>query len=170
METIRVPRTDARFQPCLESRQIAEHFEQMSIDAMVTYDRLREMANGKDIQRGYRYILDTARKIAQADNNVVMGAITGQGLKRLNDKEIVRTGEIDRKFVQRKASRSVKRIQCADTRKLDEQDQMMAMTYTGLFAAVALVSAFRTIKKIQHAATEQSVKALEPAQVLKLFV
>lgn len=165
----RIPRMNVRFQPCIESREIAEYFKRMPMGSVVTYDELRKIAGGKDIQRSHRYILDTARKIAQEDGQIVVWPITGKGIKRLNDSEIGRTGETDRKFVNRKMKRSAKRMVCIDHGKLNEEEKIMVTSYTGLFLAVALVSEYQTVRKVHKIVQQENIPVLPPEKVLRLF-
>ena len=152
-----------------ETTLLADQLRTVPIGGVIEYHTLN-MASGLDTQAAGRSRLRTARKIVQAENGLIFGAIRGQGLKRLTDQEIALTGRDHLRKINRAAKRGLDNGRCLhDPIKLPMESQVK------FFANMSMLSVFYQVSKGQSVRLIENVVAANPKQlhdqaVLALFL
>jgi len=104
--------------------------------AVLTYQQMNEAAKC-DVQLR-NTVLQTARRIAQRDKQLVFGTISGVGIKLLSDEEIPDEGVSAMKRSRNIAKKGMKALSCADLSKMTPETKVKAITtktVLGLFSA-----------------------------------
>ena len=91
-----------------ETRQCKERLKQAEIGETVTYKELSDLI-GRDIQE-YRNPLSSARHALIRDHGIDFCCITGVGVRRLSDKEVVLSADYARKKIRKTSNREMKRL------------------------------------------------------------
>lgn len=154
---------------------------QMSIDTKTLLDRLRLAAVGdllsyeelsklidRDVQGKARHCLESARRGVLRKNRYVFGVILNVGLKRLDDVEIVNTGQSAQRHSLRHNRRSQRVLLAAEYEKLAPAVQVRLNTYLTSMKLQEFVAGERAAKKIE-AAVMQTQKRLPLQDSLALF-
>jgi hypothetical protein len=154
---------------------------EISVDAQVLARRLCDAKPGevipyqelcdlvkRDVQKDCRYLLDTARKIAQREKSFVFASVSRTGLKRLDDAGIVSVGEQAVGAIHRSTRRAARRLACADYSALPPQEKVRHNTTASLLGAMELATKPTRVKELALAVNAASDK-LPTAKVLELF-
>lgn len=97
----------------IEAQELIRRLLRATVGEVITYAELSVVAMG-DVQEQKRGVLTTARKRLLEDHDMVFEAISNVGLKRLNDEEIVVTGEAPLVRINRMARRGMRKLACVD--------------------------------------------------------
>jgi hypothetical protein len=160
LKTIGETSADARF--------LYQEIIKVSIGDAITYKALSGLI-GRDVQDEARGALMTARRIAERDKNIVFGVIRDVGLKRLNDAEIVSTGEDARGRIRRIARRSVARVlRVNNYAELSQEDKVRHNAYASLFGAIEQMASPKSIAKLEQYAKDAQAE-LPIKRTLELF-
>jgi hypothetical protein len=147
-----------------------------SIDAKVVYEKIKTLAPGETITYDalseitgrnitlHRHILMTARNTALRENQMVFDCITGVGIKRLSDSEIVSMESVRPMARVRSALRNgVKRITCA--KNITNEERIRVNASLSMFSVLAEFSKNKSLDKLQPVCVD-----LVPfGKVLKMF-
>ncbi|MDH3595773.1 MAG: hypothetical protein OEU09_14070 [Rhodospirillales bacterium] len=153
----------------------------MSIDAKMIYERLQKAAVGekisyeelsaivqRDIRNGAASPFYSARRRAENLDGIVFGTIVNEGIVRLNDEEIVESGEDLLRRCRRGARRGFKRLTRADYDKLPEPLKVQHNTYASVFNALVAASKPSAVKRIE-AKVGEARQTLPLAATLEAF-
>lgn len=158
------------FQMSIDSRTVYERLIQTAIGETVTYDELTALI-GRDI-RSPRAMgrLTTARRAVLHENNIVFGVIQKIGLKRLDDIEIVATGQQSVNRIKNLARRCVERLTIGvrEFDKLPNEAKVRHNTYVSMVGAVHMMTKPANIKLLE-AKISQSKAVLPLAHTLEVF-
>lgn len=133
----------------------------------ITYETLSK-AIGRDVREHARSALGTARHGVLRDNKIVFGVQNNVGLVRLNDVEIVKTTESDRRKMHRTAGRALRRLESADYEALDNDSKRSHIVASAQFGVLRSLSTSASTKKIESKVSGSS-DALPIGETLKLF-
>jgi len=151
-----------------------------SIDTMLIYNILKDVVPGgivsKDdivakLGRPYEAIrpnVDSARRIAQRDNQMVFGPVRGVGLKRLSDQEISEEGCSLAEKTRRAARRSKKKLQCVNVEQLDRTEVNRLYVSMSMVSFLGNMTAKKRLTQVE-AAVVQSQERLPIGKTLELF-
>lgn len=140
----------------LEAQLIRDRLQTAEIGEVVTYAELTKLI-GRDVRRFAHGAISTARKHAMRNMNMVFVAVANEGLKRMNDIEIVNSVDGDIKRVRRIARRSSTKLtrvnfdSLPNEKKIDHNAKLSMLGAIGQFTQPA---ALTTLKK-QVAETQQ---------------
>jgi hypothetical protein len=105
-------------------------------------------AIGRDVQHRARHILDSAVRRVLRDKQMVFAAVSGLGMKRLDDTGVLGVGTQAVAEIGRKSKRTVKKLACAKYEALtkDGQNQHnVLVSQLGMLAHVTSTSAQKRI-------------------------
>lgn len=154
----------------------------ISADTRLLAQRLRAVGEGETIAyadlsaeigrtvRGDTKALHTARRILQRDHMIIFDVITGAGLKRLGDRDIVASTSRMTREIRRRAERGAATLACVgDFGALPRADQMRHTAVAATLCAIAQMSGEKALKKIEDQVTP-TVKELPIHQTLSMFI
>jgi hypothetical protein len=151
----------------MDSKAIEERLVDLEIGEEIAYSELSELI-GRDVT-SERGALNSARRRLVRDHQMVFGVIRGVGLKRLDDAEIVGTGESVNDHIRRTARRAARQIACVrDFEAMPPEKRTQHNTWLSLFGAIASVTRAPCVKRLA-AAVEQSRASLPLMKTLQSF-
>lgn len=74
----------------VDARALLARMKAAGVGEIITYDEMSELI-GRDVRGGSRHVLEAARRWARRER-IIFGAVTGIGIKRLDDAGKVRVG------------------------------------------------------------------------------
>jgi len=151
----------------IESQRVIERLGQCAPGEFVSYEELSSIAGG-DIQKEKRFALDTGRKRLERDRGLVFGTIKNEGVKRLEDEEIVQTSELGINRVRRQARRSARKLVCVDFDNLSNEAKIRHNARMSIFGALVIVTSIKKQQAIEAGVTQAQSK-LDVGATLRLF-
>jgi hypothetical protein len=150
----------------VDARLLYERLKQVGVGETIRYEELDAVVD-RDVRNGAHGVMTTARRRAQNIDQIVFGTIRGVGLKRLNDAEIVDTGQSQIDAVRRRARRAFTILTCvSDFDALPAESKVKHNTYASMFSVLSNVTKPGQIKKVeQH--VERTQAELPLARVLE---
>lgn len=157
------------FQASVDSVIIGKKLSALSPGEEITYEALSLLVPGRELRGKHRYILETGRGLALKENNVVTGCVSGKGVKRLTDEEIVDIPDATIAGLRRVAKKASRKVLCADYDKMGADDKKKFNS--GLSVLGALLQ-FTTNKSLNYVAerAEKSANRLPVDETLTLFL
>lgn len=152
----------------LDAQLIRDRLQNASVGDIITYDELSGLI-GRDVRAKAMGAINTARKHAMKNKNMVFRAVANEGLQRMSDSEIVSSVDGDLKRVRRTVRRSSTKITRVDFGKLSKEEQVdhnAKLSMLGVLAQFASKPALTTIRsKVSDASTILPIgKTLEAFQ------
>jgi len=156
----------------IDTRMLYEHGEKMAVGEKVTDEKLngivaRKGKNGAEPIGPPSQIYSAFRRL-EREKSFVFGRIHKVGYVRLDDKEIVESGEALLKRAGRSARRGFHRMGRADYEKLTEGTKADHNAYASMFNALIVASRPATFKRVREQVA-QSQQTLPLAATLKAF-
>lgn len=152
----------------VDTRMLYKRLSEMNPGESVSYTDLSNII-GRNVQGDARFNLNTARKMVEREDSKTFGVIINEGVKCLEDKEIVITGgnAIDR--IRRYSGRAARRFQCiSDMGKLTNEEKIKLNANASILGAIAFIGRAKNIKKIE-AAVMATQEQLPYAKTLDVF-
>jgi len=157
---------NASFQPSADARLLVQHMQKAHVGQVFSYEDLSNViSRGVD---GSSTALRTALRRLLRDHDMVFACIKGEGVKRLNDAEIVAEGGTVADAIRRKANRSVERQMKADFSRLSREQQGKFTAQVSVMASIAMMTKSKQMDRIAEA-SPSGVKELPIAQTLAMF-
>jgi len=154
----------------IESRLLYEQLKLLQIGERVTYIQLSDTISS-DVRVDAKSALCTARHIAQRDNHMIFECIRGEGLVRLDDKQIIATGDGALRKMGRLCRRSAKKLLCVDSwDKLSNEDCIRHNARVSLFGAVEQMTRPSKIKMIEERVGAGRSDQLSIGRTLEVYV
>jgi len=139
------------FQLSADTRFLMQRLRSLPIGGTITYEALGQEI-GRKVHGGLP-ALGSARRILLRDDNMVFDVIMGEGLKRLNDVEIVGTSHRTAKKIKRAAQRGVRTLTAVgDFSALPREAQMRHTAAVSVFGVIAEFTKEPNIEKIEKIA------------------
>lgn len=152
----------------METRLLAERLRKVTVGEVIPYAWLCKLVN-LDVQHKRRDLLDSARKIVQREDDMVFEAVTGTGLKRLDDVGILSTGHQGLTRMAGLSKRSLGKLACVDISTLGDTDRHRLWAMQGLLGAVAVITHPKTLEQARTMTQPQQL-AWDGSAVSRLFV
>lgn len=147
-----------------ENRKIPE----ASIDTKLLYQRLSTMKPGdfisygdltdiigRDVQTIAYGNMKSARDMVQREHKKTFGVVRDEGLKCLEDNEIINTMQPAIEHVRRFSRKALKRIGCiADMAALKNEQRITMNTHVSVIGAFAIMAKPSSIKRVEAKVTE----------------
>lgn len=140
------------FQMSADAHSISKHLQSTQIGQTVTYEELSKII-GRDIKKEAKSALYTALKHLQKESRFVFGTIKGEGIKRLDNAEIVSLSDKARNAIRRTARRTVKKIVCADYDKLTNEFKIKHNAAISVFGVMTELTFDKSMRKIEQKIT-----------------
>lgn len=159
----------ATFEASVDSVIIGKKLSALSPGQTISYDALCALVPGRDLRVKHRYILETGRGLALKENKVVTGCVSGEGIKRLTDEEIVTLPESTISHIRRVSKRACRKVLCSDYDKLDAEGKR---TFNAGLSVLGAITQF-TSQKVLNDINERVAKAvarLPVEETLMLFM
>lgn len=138
---------------CSDSRAIGSELTSAAIGSVVTYDQLSSII-GHDIRTPrYRALLASARSRLLKEG-VLFEAVRGQGLKRLDDSSIAKSGPGRVRKVHRVAKNETRKMLCADQSKLTNSERITHNASLSMVGAIAEVSRPKQLAALEKRISE----------------
>jgi hypothetical protein len=139
------------FQLSADTRFLMQKLRSLQIGDTITYKDLATEI-GKPVT-GALPALASARRILLRDENMVFDIVRGDGLKRLNDVEIVGTSHRTAKKIKRAAQRGVRTLTAvADFSALPREAQMRHTAAVSVFGVIAEFTKEPNIARVEKIA------------------
>lgn len=151
----------------VDSKLLYERLKKAGIGETVTYAELSGIV-GRDVANGGRGTMMTARRLCQAEHQMVFGTVRKVGLKRLSDQEIVDTGEAVTKHIRKTARRGARRIACANYQALANDAKVRHNAQISLLGAIVALSKPSSIKRLEKSVAKEH-EQLPVAKTLEVF-
>jgi len=146
-----------------DARLLYQRLAKLAPNELVSYAELSEII-GRNVIK-VRHVLATARRMAQRENQIVTGAVSGEGIKRLDGHGIVSSATGRIKAIRGHARRGVRDLACA-TEPLEGDDLARHNMAMSMLGALELATRGRSVKKIE-AAVSQAQQVIPMARALK---
>lgn len=150
----------------IDARLLYQRLVKMEIGDFVSYRELGEII-GRDVQNEARGYLKTARIMCEREDGKTFGVIINEGLKCLNNSEIIGTAAYSIGHIKRTSVRSIKRLRCInDLASLPNDEKVKLNAYASILGVMEIMAKPKSIKKIEakvHETQDQLpyVKTLE---------
>jgi hypothetical protein len=132
----------------IESTTIYEILIKAEVGDIVSYSSLSK-AIGVDVQKEGRGYLETARREAQTELKMVFGTVWNKGVKRLNNDEIISTGETVMRRIRKTSRRGLKKLMCvSDVAKLSNEEKVKMYTQLSVLGMLHHITRKESIKKV----------------------
>jgi hypothetical protein len=154
------------FHPSVESQTIARHLSTLEVGQLVTYDELCRLVHAADIEE-IRMKIQTARGIVQREKNVIFGTVTGIGLKRLSDQEIIHEAEKGMVRIARATRRTAGKLACSNIDSLAPEKRSEALRLQAQLGALELAGSTKAARHIDQQLLQG--RRLEIGNVVELF-
>ena len=151
-----------------EVQSLVERITKLEIGETITYEALAAVAGSNPNGERFAGQLASARRIAQADSQIVTGTVRGVGIQRIGGADIVRSGQQSIGRIRRESVRGLKRLACVDYGTLDNAARAKhdaAASHLGVLAEFAKP---KTVTRIEAAASDKTQK-LTMEETLKAF-
>lgn len=158
----------AIFEMSPNTRLIRQRLATAAVGDLIGYRELSALISSP--VSGETAALQSARNSLLVQERRVFGCIRGEGLKRLNDSEIVAAADGDIDGIRRRAKKAVCKITSVqDFAGMTAKDQLAHTTKTSIFTAVASMSSDKGMKKIGTAVGGRASE-LPIAETLRAFM
>ena len=134
----------------IESQEVIRRLEKCGIGDIVSYEELSILAMG-NVQYEKRFTLSTGKKFMLSEKQWVFESVVNVGLKRLNDTDIVKTGEAAIGRAHRLAHKQLKKLACVDFDRLPKSQQIDHNVRFSILGVLDHLTKPRQIKKIESA-------------------
>lgn len=145
-----------RFERSAAAKLLIAHFKGFAIGQASTYEDLSKVAGQKI--NGSNPALLTARKVVEADFDIVIECIIGVGVQRLNDREIVESAGTGLSRIRTKAKRTGKRATRADPLKLSIADRQRQAAYAAISALIAHETKPKQLEALAASVSPETMK------------
>jgi hypothetical protein len=156
------------FSRSFDVQQLVERLTKLTIGETATYAELAEIVGGEQDADVFRSQLQSARRIIQRENQIVTAVIRGEGITRLDNLGIVKTGASSIGKIRRESMRGIKRLACADYEQLTQAERAKHDAAASHLAVLGEFSRAKTVEKIEKAA-EQKIGKLNVNETLDAF-
>jgi len=156
----------ALFEPSIDRRLVEDRLRKATVGELVSYSELAGIID-RDMQNGGRGVLTSARRALERDG-VIFAVVRDEGVKRLSDPEIVKTGEDTIARARRASRRGYRRVSMANYDKLSKEDQVTHNAYLSILGALAAVTKTSSVRRVE-ARVAESRECLPLAATLEAF-
>ena len=151
-----------------------------SVDSIVLYNRIRTMEEGDvvpyselsdlikcNVQKsGYCY-MQTARRIAQREDEMVFEAVLNVGLRRVSNDKIADVSRDNMKRARRSVRKGARILACAKYERLDDAGRKEHNTMSCMLGALELATKPKNVRKVEAEVNRSGMIAI--GNVFSLF-
>jgi len=152
----------------LDSRLAYERLMKAEPSEVVTYDELSRLVK-RNVQGDGRHVIQTARRMAQREDQIVFECVRNVGLRRMLDGEIAQLGRPAIRSIRRKVRRTARKIAClSDFDALTNDEKLRHNTDLSVLGVLGHCTEPRRVKKLAHKLLDSS-HALPTAAALDVL-
>ncbi len=155
-------------QTSIDARLLYERIAALNVGDSISYKELSALID-RNVQEDGHGVLRTARRMAEREDRIVFDVVIGEGLRRLNDSEIVDTGDRAVSRIRRGARRAANTISAvSDFNTLPNEKKVKHNTMLSILGTIAAFVRPKTVLRIESAVSGNSGK-LSVGDTLKAF-
>lgn len=158
--------TQPNFKISADAIALANRLRQLQIGEVITYEEMNRLISPSNTQGRGRQSLYSARKILLAEQ-AVFGCITGVGLKRLNDLEIVEKEHCTIRSVRKTVKKSMRRLSVVNYDQLPPSEKTTHRLTSATLGALVLCTGRPAQLQLEQKA--RSSEQLQIGDALQLF-
>ncbi len=156
-----------KFEKSSDTRIIETILESAAVGQLITYAELSK-AIGRDVRQHARGSIKTARESLLKEKQFVFAVETNEGLRRLNDSQVVASTEADRLHIQRAGKKVLTKLSTVKFEGLSETEKRQHVVASAQIGAIVMFSQKSSQKKIESKVNaDTSILAI--GETLKLF-
>lgn len=140
------------FAASVDSVIIGKRLSALKSGEEVSYDALSALVPGRDLKVKHRYILETGRGLAMKESNVVTACVSGKGIKRLTNEEIVTIPEATISHIRRVSKKASRKTLCSDYEKLNAEGKQKFNAGLSVLGALLQFTTQKAISAIEDRA------------------
>ncbi len=140
-----------------ETKAIADILRLVNVGTVIDYARLTRSI-GRDVQSAARSALTSARHVVMREERMVFDVVRGIGLKRLNDVEIVDSGDKDRASIHRRARKAARKVTCVEYDSLPKEKQVKHNATLAVLGVMAELSTAKGLARVEGQVVESGSK------------
>jgi hypothetical protein len=148
---------DNRFSRSYDVQQIVDALATAKVGDTITYEQLAKLGADHRTPKGQGK-LQSARRILQRDKQMVFATIATVGYQRLNDSEIIKTGQSSIEKIRRESMRGLKRLACVNPEPMPDSDKRKHYAAASHLGILAECSRPAVVKKIAVKVDETKAK------------
>jgi hypothetical protein len=138
----------------VDTQVLAKRLLQVEVGSVIAYTELSGLI-GRDVQGKARYVLASARRMAERDEHAVFDVVHNEGLKRMDDSGVLASGKRAVVHIRRTATKSAKRLgTCLSYEKLSQDEKQefnVTMAVNGAMLHFTKPSTVRALlPKVEH--------------------
>ena len=156
-----------QFEKSNDTKILESLLSEASVGDLVTYEQL-SAAIGRDVRVFARGALRSARDILLRSKRMVFGVEINEGLRRLNDEQVVDSTERDRRHMKRTATRVIRKLSTVEFDKLSDIRKRQHVVASAQFGAIEMFATANARKKIESK-VDNSKTRLAIGETLKMF-
>jgi hypothetical protein len=146
---------------------LAQRLEQAAPGELVSYNELNSIL-GQDVQKRYRYKLQSACGLVFRESKKVFGAVSGEGLQYLTGEQVSMRQDARVKSIGKKAKRGLRELSVVNMAELSDSEKSRVYTIRTILSLTVEGTAAKTVKKIE-AAVGNSKCEIATAKLLEFF-
>lgn len=154
------------FQMSADARLLLARLEKASVGELITYEELSATIS-RPVGGAFGPLRTALRRMLR-DHDAVFACVSGKGVKRLSDPEIIDEGVQAIDMIRRRAQRSMERQMKADFSKLDRERQARFSAQVSVMGTIAFMAKASNVAKLAKEATPER-KELPVAETLRMF-
>jgi hypothetical protein len=158
-----------RFRVSIGTRTIYDRIARMTMGEVVTYREFSDLVN-EDVTLDGRGTLNSARRMAQRDLQIVTDTVRKTGIKRLTDVEVVDASDASFGELRRAARRGIDRTTAiTDFERLPNDKKIRHNAAVSALGVIAALSKPKEIRKLEGAVNTSQTGQLPIGRTLELL-
>jgi hypothetical protein len=157
------------FAASVDAVLLSKTLAQLKPGEQVSYDALGALVPGRELLGKHRYLMDTARGIALKEHGIVTGCVSGKGLKRLTNEEIVTLPDATIAHIRRVSKRASRKVLCTDYEALDAAGKQKFNSSLSVMGAIIQFTGSKSLAAVSDK-TEKAMARLPVDETLMLFM
>lgn len=154
------------YEKSIDTKILEDLLSKANVGDLVTYE-LMSVAIGRSVRDFALPSLRSARQGLLNTKNMVFGVEKNVGVRRLNDSQIVKAAEHDRKKMKRAATKAIRKLSVVDFDKLTPEEKKQHTVASAQMGVIAMFSSKRTTTKITENVNDKAILAI--GETLKMF-
>lgn len=157
-----------KFELSADTKVIRSVLEEAKVGDIVTYETLSK-AIGRDVREFAMGAINSARRILLNEKRYVFECVQKIGYKRLDDSNIVKSMERDRRHIAKYSGRSLKKLECVAFNALSKEEQKTHTVAAAQFGVLRMMAKDAATKRIEERAVKANTATLAIGETLGLF-
>ena len=154
-----------------ETNAMYKALKELKEDELLSYEKLRDIADEEDIRDKKRHLLTSAvRKCL--NEGIVIECVFSIGMKRMTNETIDTVADHARQAIHRRSKKVKRAMKAVDYDRLNDdqkKEHCAKIAFNGAIEMFSKPSAIAKIKANQEATAKATPEPFDPAKTLKLF-